>query len=94
MLLAYSTKCSFEGYDLFVVRDGISANSPVLLELSGTAQNVACLSTVSQIFVGFFPDYSINDKGFNVSWTAELPVRCFFIITSIILTNFNLQEIN
>ena len=58
-----------KAYDYLIVRDGVTGQSPVLIELSGEATNLAVLSTVSSIFVGFFSDGSIQGTGFNASWT-------------------------
>ncbi|KZS21909.1 Uncharacterized protein APZ42_011038 [Daphnia magna] len=61
------------GYDVLTILDGITGESPVLLELSGEASNLAVLSTQPSIFVGFTTDSSINAPGFNCSWSQVNP---------------------
>ena len=59
-------------FDVVSIRDGFSINSPVLIELSGKATNVGVVSTGTVLYFGFSADYSINDRGFNASWTEVL----------------------
>jgi hypothetical protein len=60
-------------YDVLTILDGVTGESPVLIELSGKASNFAVLSTQPSIFVGFTADSSINAPGFNCSWTQVNP---------------------
>ena len=62
-----------KGYDVLTVLDGVTGESPVLIQLSGKASNLAILSTQASIFVGFTSDSSINAPGFNCSWTQVNP---------------------
>ena len=58
-----------KGYDFVRIRDGFSLNSPLLLEYSGTASNLASLSSGSQVYFGFVADDGYQYRGFNASWT-------------------------
>lgn len=58
----------WKDFDTVVIRDGVSGDSPILLEISGEASNLAVLSTQPSIFIGFFPDSSVQDRGFNITW--------------------------
>lgn len=62
-----------QGFDVLTILDGVTGESPVLVELSGQASNFAVLSTQPSIFVGFTSDSSINGPGFNASWTQVNP---------------------
>ncbi|EFX86770.1 hypothetical protein DAPPUDRAFT_307763 [Daphnia pulex] len=61
------------GFDVLTILDGVTGESPVLVELSGQASNFAVLSTQPSIFVGFTSDSSVNGPGFNASWTQVNP---------------------
>ena len=62
-----------KGYDVLTVLDGVTGESPILIQLSGKAFNLAVLSTQAFIFVGFTSDSSINAPGLNYSWTQVNP---------------------
>lgn len=62
-----------KGFDVLTILDGVTGESPVLVELSGQASNLAVLSTNPSIFVGFTADSSITASGFNASWTQVNP---------------------
>ncbi|EFX81297.1 hypothetical protein DAPPUDRAFT_50372, partial [Daphnia pulex] len=57
------------GYDVLTIRDGVTEESPVLVELSDLVDNLTVLSTQPSIFVGFTSDSAICFRGFNASWT-------------------------
>jgi hypothetical protein len=62
-----------KGYDVLTIRDGVTEESPVLVELSDLVDNLTVLSTQPSIFVGFTSDSNICFRGFNASWTQVNP---------------------